>query len=216
MGVSEPPAKTREIVVSPTDPDARYMGRTGKPKGFHYLSHETSDAESGIVTDVHVTPRNVNEVEPVVSRMKHQIETFGFTPQAFGADKGYDYGSVHAGMLELGIKTYIPSYKRYSPAAGYASDMFRYDVARNVYICPNNCELHSTGFHKRDVAFRYSTRKKDCRDCPLRDKCVPSSLGTRTISRPYHQTEVELQQKNNMTSEYKRVQRLRSEPAPVK
>ncbi|MBU2986653.1 hypothetical protein KO528_14915 [Saccharophagus degradans] len=35
--------ESREIKQSTTDPDAGYMVREGKPKGFFYLDHRTVD-----------------------------------------------------------------------------------------------------------------------------------------------------------------------------
>jgi len=50
--------KTIEQIKSITDPECGLMNRPGKPPGFHYLNHQSIDADSGIITDVHVTPGN--------------------------------------------------------------------------------------------------------------------------------------------------------------
>ena len=42
--------------MSRTDPDAGYMVREGKPKGFFYLDHRTVDGRLGIITDTFATP----------------------------------------------------------------------------------------------------------------------------------------------------------------
>ena len=60
------PAKERqpaekETKVSRTDPDAGYMVRDGKPKGFFYLDHRTVDGRHGIITDSYATPANVHD-----------------------------------------------------------------------------------------------------------------------------------------------------------
>ena len=46
----------KETKVSRTDPDAGYMVREGKPKGFFYLDHRTVDGRLGIITDTYATP----------------------------------------------------------------------------------------------------------------------------------------------------------------
>lgn len=51
----------KETKVSRTDPDAGYMVRDGKPKGFFYLDHRTVDGKLGIITDTHTTPANVHD-----------------------------------------------------------------------------------------------------------------------------------------------------------
>lgn len=44
------------------------MNRTGKPKGFHYLNHQCSDADTGIILDVSVTGGDVQDCECCVER----------------------------------------------------------------------------------------------------------------------------------------------------
>ena len=50
--------------VSGTDPEADYMKRPGKPSGFYYLSHQTTDPDHGIITAVTVTPGDVHDSRP--------------------------------------------------------------------------------------------------------------------------------------------------------
>jgi len=64
--------KTKEVTKSTTDPDCGKLARPGKPKGFHYLSHQSVDGKSGIVTDVFVSPGNVEDFESFVDRIKCQ------------------------------------------------------------------------------------------------------------------------------------------------
>ena len=51
----------KETKVSRTDPQAGYMVREGKPKGFFYLDHRTVDGRLGIITDTYATPANVHD-----------------------------------------------------------------------------------------------------------------------------------------------------------
>jgi len=51
----------KETKVSRTDPDAGYMVREGKPKGFFYPDHRTVDGRLGIITDTYATPANVHD-----------------------------------------------------------------------------------------------------------------------------------------------------------
>jgi hypothetical protein len=64
--------ESREIKVSRTDPDAGYMVREGKPKGFFYLDHRTVDGRHAIITDTHVTPANVHDSVPYLGRLDRQ------------------------------------------------------------------------------------------------------------------------------------------------
>ncbi len=89
------PEKTKEVTVSTTDPESGLLNRPGKPNAFCYLNHQTCDADNGIITDVFVTPGNESDCVPHTKRIKHQIEKFGFKPEAVCADGGYDSREIY-------------------------------------------------------------------------------------------------------------------------
>ena len=203
---------TVEVAQSITDPDSGMLGRPGKPGGFHYLSHQTVDGHSGIITDVYVTPGNTADNVPHTERLKYQIQKFGFQTKEIGADGGYDSTEVHAEMLLMGIKTYIPHVGRREPydgSAPFSMVDFIYDAAKDVYVCPNNRELHYKGFQKGKRTKRYKSVVKHCRDCPCRSQCISGKTPIKDLSRPLHQAEFEKQNENNDTPRYHEIMRLR-------
>jgi transposase len=68
--------KEKIQIKSITDPETGYLGRPGKPKDFHYLNHQSQDSKYGIITDVYVTPGNVNDFISYIDRLKIQQEKF--------------------------------------------------------------------------------------------------------------------------------------------
>ena len=62
-------AEVKETKVSRTDPEAGYMVRDGKPKGFFYLDHRTVDGRLGVITDTYATPANVHDSIPYLERL---------------------------------------------------------------------------------------------------------------------------------------------------
>ena len=84
----------REIKVSTTDKDSGYMYREGKPEGFFYLDHRTVDYKFNLITDVYITPGNVHDSIPYLSRLNRQQEVFGFHVEAVALDSGYLSSSV--------------------------------------------------------------------------------------------------------------------------
>ena len=60
--------------VSRTDPEAGLLNRAGKPKGMHYLSHQTLDTDYGIILDVAVTPGDSSDIEPFLPQMERVRE----------------------------------------------------------------------------------------------------------------------------------------------
>jgi hypothetical protein len=45
------------------------MVRNGKPKGFLYLDQRTVDGRHAVINDTHVTPANVHDSVPNLSRL---------------------------------------------------------------------------------------------------------------------------------------------------
>lgn len=80
----------KNIKQSTTDPESGFMHRDGKPKGFFYLDHRTVNSKLNIITEVFVTPGNVNDIEPYIERLNLQKEKFNFEAEAVGLDTGYN------------------------------------------------------------------------------------------------------------------------------
>lgn len=206
-----PKEKTAERTKSLTDPDCGLMNRPGKPVGFHYLNHQTVDGNSGVITDVFVTPGNAADHSPHTARIKYQINKFGFQTKAIGADAGYDEPEIHAEMYKQNIKTYIPLKARgvKEDDGTYTKEMFQYDALQDVYICPNGCTLSFSTFKKGRGTKRYSSRAADCKNCPCKGECLSGNRKVRYIERSYHWSEYEKQHENDMTERYFEVQKLR-------
>lgn len=205
--------KTKEVVISPVDPDCGLMNRVSKPSGFYYLDHQTTDSDNGIITDVYVTAGNVSDSTPHTERIEAQIDKFGFQTAAICADGGYDSSEIYEAMEKRGIKTYIP--KRKKPIAssnakeGFEKECFTYDSEKNAYFCPQGKELHYSTFSKKNRTKRYAAKSKDCMNCPYREQCIGSSAKMRMIERNMHEEAREKQRKNVGTPEYYRLMRLR-------
>lgn len=207
------PEKTKSVTKSITDPDSGLLNRPGKPNAFCYLNHQTTDAENGIITDVFVTPANVNDCSPHTERLEHQIDKFGFETESVCADAGYDNAEVYDAMLKRNIKTYIPRRQKPVVNCNYEEDFnpgnFQYDSNKNVYICPAGKELHYRSYLKQKGYKRYVAKKKDCMSCPYKEQCVGKSNNPRKIERNMHEEARREQAKNNGTTEYYEAMRLR-------
>ena len=168
----KPPDGMKYQVRSETDPDSGYMLRVGKPQGFHYLSHQTTDALYGLVTDVYVTPGNVTDESVHSERIKCQIKKYGFHPFGVCGDAGYDFSETHRDMLLLGIRTFIPKRERTDEESGkFTMKDFHYDRETGVCVCPGNQPMTFVGYDPRKGRLRYKSNTKTCAVCPLREKC---------------------------------------------
>ena len=204
--------RRREVRVSKTDPESGFMNRPGKPQGFHWLSHQTCDAEYGLITDVFVAPGNENDAPAASRRIRHQINAFGFEPEAVCADKAYDSAELHHDMLLLGIRTYIPRQASHEkePGGRFSDRDFRYDKENDQVICPAGEMLRFSGYNPKTGSKRYSARNSVCSKCPLREKCLAGKMKRREIHRACHKWAAEEQhEKNDGTPQYCAALRLR-------
>ena len=129
----EPP--TKEVKISPVDPDAGYMVREGKPTGFFYLDHRTVDGVHSIITDTHITAANVHDSGPYLDRLDRMRQRFGFDVGAVGLDAGYFTPHICKGLVERAIYGVI-GYRRPNHKEGfYYKREYEYDASEDVYRC---------------------------------------------------------------------------------
>jgi transposase len=131
-------AVVKETKVSRVDPDAGYMVRDGKPKGFFYLDHRSVDGLHGIITDSHTTPANVHDSIPYLTRLDRQRQQFGFDVTAVGLDAGYVTAAIARGLEErdiLGVTGYRTP--RPPPEGLMRKSRFIYDHTVDGSRCAN-------------------------------------------------------------------------------
>jgi transposase len=174
--------KVKQNKISRTDNDSGYMVREGKPKGFFYLDHRTVDGSHNIITDSHVTPANVHDSRPYLSRLDRQRERFGFEVDAVGLDAGYMSAAICKGLEERQLYGVI-GYRRPTHKKGYFYKReYVYDAKADVYICP--AEQRITYNTTNRIGYReYKSDPRICKDCPLLLKCTRSANHTKVLTR---------------------------------
>jgi len=176
----QPPIK--ETKISRTDPDAGYMVRDGKPKGFFYLDHRTVDGRFAIITDTHVTPANVHDSIPYLGRLDRQRARFGFDVQAVGLDAGYASAPIAKGLEDrdiLGVTGYLrPS----GPKGMLRKRAFTYDANVDAYRCPEG-QVIRYATTDRNGYRHYKSDPSKCRNCPLLASCTTNAKAQKTVTR---------------------------------
>ena len=160
--------------VSRTDPEAGHMKRPGKPRGQHYLAHQTVDTDHGIILDVTVTPGDVHDSVPYLDHLEH-IHRNVLPIQAAAADSAYDFPLAHRVLDEHGIDFFVhPQAIHDRTKAEFKRDAFHYDGEKDVYLCPNGKELRIKGLYRSDsgLFWEYWADRRCCACCPLREKCL--------------------------------------------
>ena len=173
----------KETKVSRTDPDAGYMVRDGKPKGFFYLDHRTVDGQLGIITDTHTTPANVHDSIVYLGRLDRQRERFGFDVGAVGLDAGYATSGIAKGLEERSILG-VTGYRRPTPPRPgmMPPKAFTYEAHVDGYRCPQG-QLLAYARTDRTGYRHYKSNPVICRTCPLLASCTSSANATRLITR---------------------------------
>lgn len=200
----------KETKVSRTDPDSGYMVRDGKPEGFFYLDHRTVDGAHSLITDTHVTPGNVHDSTPYLSRLDRQRERFGFDVHAAGLDAGYFTAGIAKGLEDRKIKGVI-GYRRPTHRKGYLRKRdFDYVPGIDGYRCPQG-ELLPYGTTNRSGYREYKSSPKVCKTCPLREACTQSRNHTKVVTRHVWQESLEKVTANRLSSWGKRIYERRKE-----
>jgi transposase len=177
----EPVAK--ETKVSRTDPEAGYMVRDGKPKGFFYLDHRTVDGRLGIITDTHATPASVHDSIVYLGRLDRQRTRFGFNVGAVGLDAGYATSGIARGLEQRGILG-VTGYRRPTPPRPGMMPLraFHYEAEADGYRCPQG-QLLAYSTTDRNGYRHYKSNPAICRTCPLLASCTSNAGANRLIIR---------------------------------
>lgn len=200
----------KEIKVSTTDPDSGYMIRDGKPEGFFYLDHRTVDLKYNLITDVHVTPGNVHDSIPYLSRLDRQRKRFGFEVEAIALDSGYLTSPICKGLQERNIFAVI-AHRRFQPTKGlFPKWKFTYDSERDVYLCPANQELPYRTTNREGYK-QYASDPKHCKNCPMLNECTRSHNHRKVVTRHVWEDSKEWVRGNRLSRSGKYLYRKRKE-----
>lgn len=204
-------APEKETKVSRTDPEAGYMVRDGKPKGFFYLDHRTVDSRLGIITDTHATPANVHDSIPYLERLDRQRRRFALDVLAVGLDAGYATAGIAQGLEEREIRG-VTGYRRPTPPKPgmMAKKRFAYEPQSNAYRCPEG-RLLAYATTDRNGYRHYKSDPAHCRTCPLLASCTANAKAERTITRHVWQDARDRADAHRLTDWGKRVYKRRKE-----
>ncbi len=202
---------SKETKVSTTDPEAGYMVRDGKPKGFFYLDHRTVDGKLGIITDTFATPANVHDSIVYLSRLDRQRARFELEVGAVGLDAGYATAGIAQGLEERRILG-VTGYRRPTPPKPgmLPKKAFEYAAAADGYRCPEG-QLLSYATTDRTGYRHYKSDPVICRTCPLLASCTTNAKAERTLTRHVWQDARERADSYRLTPWGKRIYKRRKE-----
>ena len=169
-----------EKQVSVTDPDSRRM-REGAVVGYNAQS--VVDAKHKLIAAADVT-NEVTDVRQLGSMAIQAKENLSIEKAEVLADTGYYNNAEVATCVERGLTPYVPKADTSANTAQglFGKSRFRFDAARDVYVCPGNQELtYRFSTYELGRSLRYY-RASGCKQCALRTQCTRNKAN-RTITR---------------------------------
>jgi hypothetical protein len=133
-------------------------------------------------------------------------------------DRKYGTEENIAAIEREHIHAYIPLPDHDHRTVFFSPDRFRYEAARDIYICPAGKELHFVQRQSTDRQRRYRAYVKDCNACPLKAQCTTNKQG-RSLCRSVDEEYLDRVRAYQLTEPYKIALRKRSvwvEPLFVK
>lgn len=190
-----------------------YLNRPGKPKGMHYLSHQTVDTDHGIILDVMVTSGEVSDAVPYLDQIEY-VHREVIPIQCATADAIYDFplwpirywASMESASASGPLS--ITNRRRWR-SNGMIFVMMKQMLA--IFAPTERMRLNTLRRSSSGLHWVYSAQKRDCQACPLKEKRLSEcrKKGTRKLERSYVEPAVRRDLERQKTPEYREALRLR-------
>jgi transposase len=167
----------RPKFVSPCDPAAQWTGALRGPAFFAYANNYLIDTANAVILDVEAS-RAIRQAEVGAARtmIDRTQDRLGLKPERLAADTAYG-SAANLGWLvnDKKITPHIPVIDKSRRNDGTLSRAdFTFDTERDVYACPQDKVLTTTGRVHRERTLLYRASKLDCDPCLLKPRCCPN------------------------------------------
>jgi hypothetical protein len=165
--------RSGESQISLTDPDSRAMAaHTHVAVGYNV--QVAVDVKHKLLVEQQVT-NQVLDLGLLTQTAEPAKEILGVATIDAVADRGYFKAEDIEACEQAGITPYVPRPQRGpSVRAGlFRKDEFRYDEARDRYLCPGGQQLHPyTASAERGLKRIHYANKLACEGCSIRARCT--------------------------------------------
>ena len=178
--------------------------------GFAY-SHQTFCDKNSFVLAVTTVPGNVHDSVSFFDAYEELINgKYGYLIKNVSLDAGYMTPAICRAIVKNDQVPYMP-YKRPMTKKGFFKKYeYVYDEEYDCYLCPNDKILMYTTTTRNGYR-QYKSDPKDCKDCPLRNKCTKSKNMTKVIERHLWEEYREYADEIRHTMEWKEIYPQRKE-----
>lgn len=192
--------------VSKTDPDATLVSKKTKYNKLCYKVHYSIDAKSRVITDCFTTTGARHECIVLPERIGYQLENFKFNTKEWISDKGYGRRTTYGYLRENKICAYIPLHEDNLGEGKLNRGEFKYERKKYRYRCPAGKYLYPYEKIDGESTKRYRMIGGHCKQCPLRESCLPDNYQHRSrfVYRSLHQDEIDKIKKRQVTIHFKK------------
>jgi len=167
---------------SKTDPEATMATSSHR---WHlepcFKQHTVVDNKGGVILDVAVTTGEASEGNELLAQLDRVEEQTGKKVQAVTADAGYGRAKNYAALEERKVDAVVVPQREAGAASKLPLRRFKYDSRHQIVRCPAGKILYRQGEQPTERGWIYRARACDCRQCPLKQRCVPKSSDVRTV-----------------------------------
>lgn len=189
--------------VSPTDPNAAPMHPSGGGSAvLGYRDHYVVDGgKARIILSALVTPASIMDNTPILDLVDWVCSRWKIEPKLAAGDAKYGTVANIVGLLERGIKAYLPTSDLSKRTKYYPARLFQYDPEKDHYVCPQGQMLPLTSRRNTEQVILYRAKASVCNACPVKGECTDSKSG-RHIFRSFFQKYLDEAKAHRQTEAY--------------
>ena len=195
-------------VRSVVDPDAR----RGKHGAYFdgYLLDISLDADSELLTALHVLPGNGDEARDTQTLLAAEAQAQGNTVAAVSIDGIGWNGAVLRALSApegLGVEVYVPPPPPLPPPAVFGPEAFVLDTERGVVTCPGGHQTATKTRNGHNTGWKFVFVQRTCVGCALQAQCLttPSPKTGRSVIKNDYQAEYDAARARAATPDYRAV-----------
>ena len=194
-----------------TDPDAKLMVKPAHNL-MAYNAQIVVDKKYKFIVATDVSSgKDLDQLHNMATQTK---EITGNDNMIIVGDTGYYSPKELKKCADDNIEVIVPSVNRsqaQKDKGKFTRDAFVYDRSSDTYICPNQKALvRSSSIHKNGkILYSYRGSSAMCRECHLRENCIPSKTAHKKIFRWEYEEIVENHLEKMKTNEAKKILKQR-------
>ena len=196
-------------LISVQDPEAR--------TGWHhewfdgYLLDIAMDAESELITAIHVLPANADEAADASGLIQQEEQAQGNDIQTLSLDGAGFRGDLLQQWTDpagLGLEVIVPPSEP-ATTAGFPPEAFTLDAAGEVLTCPAGKTTRTRQRNTNGTGWKYRFAARHCNGCPLRQRCFadPEKGRRRTVIKNDYEAAYRAAREKAQTPRYEEVRR---------